>query len=121
MKAILTGIIFLSFTLAFAQNDNCAELKKQLHQYRQKNDELDKIITAKQAEIEKIRSTIEGLVKRGTETQTFLIEVKSKISEYEEAIRDLQKKVDEITLSNKKLAGENEILKDENEKLRKGN
>src|SRR5579862_8263327 len=97
-------------TQAKTLNDTLDARKQQLEDFRGKNTELDSIITAQEAEIDKQKATINGLRAKGNLSVKQLDEAKAMLKQDEDKIADLQKKVDELTAQNQQLTSQNKEL-----------
>jgi myosin heavy subunit len=82
----------------------------ELEAFRGKNAELDSIITAKEADIEKQKGEIQHLKARGNVTAGELTKAKEMVTQDETAISDLQHKIDELTKQNQQLTNQNQQL-----------
>ncbi len=82
----------------------------ELEDFRGKNAELDKEISARQADIEAQKKQIAGLLSKGKLTNAELSRTKAMIAQYELSIAELQQKVDALTTQNQQLTAQNEQL-----------
>lgn len=82
----------------------------ELEQFKGKNAELDSMIVSQQAEIEKQKTQIQGMLAKGNLNAKELAKAKAAIAQYEASIADLQKKVEELTAKNAELTNQNTQL-----------
>ncbi|MBL0310822.1 MAG: hypothetical protein IPP77_14470 [Bacteroidetes bacterium] len=93
-----------------ALSDTLDSKKMELEQFKGKNAELDSIITANQAEIDNQKKQITSLFAKGKMSSKELATAKEMIKQYEVAIADMQKKVEELTQQNQELTTANQQL-----------
>lgn len=91
-------------------SDTLDSKKMELEQFKGKNAELDSIITANQAEIDNQKKQIASMFAKGKMTTAELAKAKDMIKQYEVAIADMQRKVEELTKQNQQLTNENQQL-----------
>ena len=94
-------------------SDTLESKKAELEQFKGKNAELDSIILANQAEIDNQKKQISSLFAKGKLNAAELDKARSMIKQYEVAIADLQKRVEELTQQNQQLTNQNQQLSTE--------
>lgn len=82
----------------------------ELEEFRGKNADLDKQITAKQEEIQKQKDQIASLLSKGKLTTAELNKTRALVAQYEASIAELKGKVDELTQQNLALTNSNTEL-----------
>jgi len=82
----------------------------ELNQFRGKTAELDKAITAKQAEIDKSKKELASMFSKNKLTQGELNKAERMIAEYKSSISEMSAKVDDLTKQNQELAMKNDKL-----------
>ncbi len=84
--------------------------KAELEEFKGKNAELDSVIVAQQAEIDKQKKTISGLFSKGKMNTKELANAKAMIAQYETAIADMKKQIEQLSAEKQQLTAQNQQL-----------